>query len=54
MALNAAKIIQGQRAANKEAAARYNERADSAERANLLRPDDVAGDYDANRLMTSR
>lgn len=53
MALNAAKIVQGQRAANKEAAARYNERAESAERANLLRPDDVAGDYDANRLMTT-
>lgn len=38
--------------ANREAADRYNERADSAATAtNLLRPGDVAGDYDAGRLL---
>jgi hypothetical protein len=39
-------------AAANEAAARYAEQADSQARArNLLRPDEVAGDYDANRLL---
>lgn len=46
------RALQNINRANREAADRYHERVESAANAtNLLRPGDVAGDYDAGRLL---